>query len=231
MCGRFTLSTPAHELVQQFELQGEVPELRARYNIAPTQQVTTVRVVLHDEQQGRKLHRLRWGLIPSWARDPAIGNRLINARGETVASKPAFRSAFKSRRCLVLADGFFEWQRRGKVKVPHLIRMRDGRPFAFGGLWEQWIDPQGEVVESCTIITTEANALIAEVHHRMPVVLRPADYDLWLDPEVSDVDQLQPLLRPFPADQMETRPVSTLVNSVRNDSPACLDPDEQGELF
>jgi putative SOS response-associated peptidase YedK len=161
---------------------------------------------------------LRWGLIPSWAKDPAMGAKLINARAETVAEKPSFRSAFRHRRCLVVADGFYEWQKQEGKKQPFYFRLQDGQPFAFAGLWESWKDPNGEVVDSCTILTTEANQLMQPIHDRMPVILASQDYDLWLDPTVQS-EQLQNLLQPFPSEAMVSYPVSTKVNKPTNDTP------------
>ena len=231
MCGRFTLSTSPEELARCFQVV-ELPGLSPRYNIAPTQQVATVRAVVQEQGGARELRLLRWGLVPSWAEDLRVGNRMINARSETAAKKPAFRSAFRKRRCLVLADGFFEWRRRGKSREPHFIYMRDRRPFAIAGLWEQWADPEdGEVTESCTLLTTGPNELVEQIHDRMPVILEPGDYDLWLDPQVSDPEQLEPLLRPYPAAEMTSHAVSSRVNSPRNDDPSCLKRMEQTELF
>ena len=221
MCGRFTLSTPAQTLQKLFDLP-DVPELPQRYNIAPSEALATVRVPEGKAQ--RELTFLRWGLIPPWADDPAIGNRMINARAETAATSPAFRGAFRRRRCLVPADGFYEWQRVGRRKQPYYIHMRDGSPFAFAGLWEHWKGPEGQVVESCTLITTEPSDLVRQVHDRMPVILAPRDYDLWLDPEVRDAEQLRALLHAYPAEQMEAFPVSQAVNSPANDDPACIAP-------
>jgi putative SOS response-associated peptidase YedK len=192
-----------------------------RYNIAPTQTVATVRAPSGIDK--REFAFLRWGLVPSWADDPAIGNRLINARSDTAASKPSFRSAFKHRRCLVLADGFYEWQKLGSKKQPHYFRLRDGKPFAFAGLWERW-EKLGPPVESCTILTTEANDVLRPVHERMPVILDPKDYNLWLDPSPQKPEALQALLRPYPAAEMNGYPVSPLVNNPRNDSPRCIEP-------
>lgn len=221
MCGRFTFATAPQALVELFGLD-EVPDLTPRYNIAPSQGAPVVRVVLAGEQQRRELRLLRWGLVPSWAKDPAVGNRMINARSETAASKPAFRAAFKRRRCLVLADGFYEWQARGKGrgKQPHLIRLRHGGPFAFAGLWERWREaPDGEELHTCTLLTCAPNELVAPIHDRMPVILPPEAYAPWLDPELQDVAQLQQLLRPYPAGEMEAFPVSPRVNSPRVDDP------------
>ena len=219
MCGRYTLRKPAREIAEAFDVP-EVPELPARYNIAPTQDMPVVRL---DADLGRRaIGLLHWGLIPSWADDPSIGNKMINARAETVAEKPAFRHAFKAKRCLVLADGFFEWRREGKHKRPYFIRMKDDRPFAFAGLWERW-DKGGGPIESCTLLTGEPNEVVAPIHDRMPVILHKSDYDLWLDPDVNDPKKLQGLLVPYPADEMEAYPVGTLVNSPANDVAECIE--------
>lgn len=220
MCGRYTLRTPVAELAEAFGLP-EVPSLEPRYNIAPTQPVATVLVVTGE----RQLRRMRWGLIPSWARDPSIGQRLINARAETLAQKPAFRAALRQRRCLILADGFYEWARRGRGKQPYYILRRDERPFAFAGLWERWQPPEGgEPIESCTIITTQANELVAAFHERMPVILEEPDIALWLDPAVTDAQRLGPLLRPCPAERMKAYPVGPQVNRPSADTAAVTRP-------
>ncbi len=221
MCGRFSLGTPATTLAAQFNLF-DVPAWAPRYNIAPTQQTPTV--VRAASQLARQFKLHRWGLIPPWAKDPGIGSQLINARAETVAIKPAFRKAFRERRCLILADGFFEWQRRGRHKQPCYIRMRDGRPFAFAGLWEYWEGPEGSAIDSCTILTTTANELVGTLHDRMPVILAPQDYDLWLDPAILEAERLQSLLRAYPSEEMTACPVSTRVNNPANDSPECVEP-------
>ncbi|WP_341525957.1 SOS response-associated peptidase [Nostoc sp. UHCC 0302] len=221
MCGRFTLNQSSEALAELFHVQ-EVTDLAAGYNIAPTQMVATV---LHNsESDKRKFQQLRWGLIPSWAKDPGMGAKLINARSETVAEKPAFRSAFKHRRCLVLADGFYEWQRQQGKKQPFYFRLQDGKPFGFAGLWERWRSPANEEIVSCTILTTAANELLQSIHDRMPVILEPEDYDLWLNPEIQTTETLQPLLRPYPASVMTAYPVSTLVNNSRHNSPECIIP-------
>jgi putative SOS response-associated peptidase YedK len=178
-------------------------------------------VVEQDEK--RKLEMLRWGLIPSWAKDPEIGNRMINARGETVSEKPSFRKAFKVRRCLILADGFYEWQKTDNGKQPYHVRMQDGSPFAFAGLWEFW-NGGGDEMRTCAIITTEANDLMNEIHHRMPVILPPEDYDLWLDLDFDEKEPLTSLLRPCPDEAMEAYPVSRKVNRPANDEPGCIEP-------
>jgi putative SOS response-associated peptidase YedK len=195
-----------------------------RYNIAPTQEVAAVR--LARQRRERQLVALRWGLIPSWAKDPAIGNRMINARAETVAEKPSFRNALKRRRCLVLSDGYYEWQKQGpkEPKQPYYICMADERPFAFAGLWESWTDPSANRLDSCTIITTEANELTKPIHDRMPVILPADGYETWLEDSPQDDDQLQQLLISYPSDQMKAYAVSTLVNSPRNDDPNCVVP-------
>lgn len=221
MCGRFTLKTPTETLAEVFEVP--VPQdLQPSFNIAPSEALVTVRA---DEQKAkRELALLRWGLVPSWSNDPKVGNKMINARSETVATNGAFRSAFRRRRCLVLADGFFEWQRQEKRKQPFYIHMKDDSPFAFAGLWEVWEGKDGTVLETCTILTTEPNDLMSPIHNRMPVILKPADYDLWLDPEMQDAEPLKALLRPYPKSKMEAYPVSQLVNSPSNDTPENLEP-------
>ncbi len=229
MCGRFTLTTSAEALARQFELVEVPAELAPRYNVAPAQEVAAVRVLVQG--QGRKVQLLHWGLVPSWAKDTKIGYRTINARSESVETKPAFRAAYRERRCLVLADGFYEWQQQGRTKQPHLIRRKDGAPFAIAGLWERWDDPEGEPLESCTLLTCEANALVAKIHHRMPVILQPVHYDLWLDPQQQDPAQLEPLLQPHPAEQMEMISVSPRVNSPRHDDPLCMAPYGNLSLF
>ena len=217
MCGRFSLTGSAPTLLSHFNVQESVV-WDGRYNLTPSQEVLTM---VQPAGALRQLRRMRWGLIPSWAKDPTIGNQLINARAETVATKPAFRAAFRERRCLILTDGFYEWEAQGRRKRPWFIRMQDGRPFAFAGLWDRWTDPEGRAVESCTIITTTPNDLIRRFHHRMPVILSPADYDVWLDGEIRDAERLPPLLAPYPPEAMTAYPVSPLVNNPANDSPAC----------
>ena len=219
MCGRFTLSASATDLVQQFELAG-LPACSPRYNIAPTQEVLTV-LKLPDAPD-RQARLLRWGLIPQWAEGPAVGSRMINARAETVATKPAFRRAFRERRCLVLADGFYEWQRQERRKQPFYIRLGNGRPFAFAGLWERWVPGDGQPIDSCTILTTVANDLVRPLHVRMPVLLAPEKYDLWLDPGSRDQERLHSLLHPYPSEEMIAWPVGTRVNNPAHDTPECI---------
>lgn len=223
MCGRFTLRTPASLLVEQFRLES-TPQLPLRFNIAPTQDVLAVRAA----GDLRQPILLRWGLVPYWAKDLSVGSRMINARAETIAEKPAFRSAFRTRRCLVLSDGYIEWRKIGSQKHPYHIRFQDQRPFAFAGLWERWKGGEAPV-ETCTIVTTDANELSREVHDRMPVILDEENYDVWLDSEFADTKHLQSLLRPYPSDDMELAAVSRRVNNVKYDDAECLV--EQRELF
>ena len=219
MCGRFTLRTPTKDIVRAFGL-ADAPDLKPRYNIAPTQQVAAIK--LDPETGTRRLSLLRWGLIPSWADDPSIGNRLINARAETVAIKPTFRSAFKKGRCLIVADGFYEWKKVGKTKQPFFIRLKDDEPFAFAGLLEHW-HRGDQVIDSATIITTEPNELMEGIHNRMPVILWPDDYDLWLEPDFHGEGKLLEMLRPYPAEEMTAYPVSTVVNNPRNETKECIE--------
>lgn len=221
MCGRFTLIAPGEAIAEQFGLP-EPLALAPRYNIAPTQPVAAVRR-LRDSGR-RELALFTWGLIPSWAKDISTGVGMINARAETVAEKPAFRAAYKYRRCLIPTSGFYEWQKTGRQKQPYFIHLLNEDPFAFAGLWEHWQGPDGSEIESCTILTTEANEMMRPLHDRMPVILDLQDYELWLDPSVQNGERLQPLLRPYPAELMAAYPVSTLVNSPHNDDPRCLTP-------
>lgn len=221
MCGRFTLSQTAEAIYQTFHVN-KIPDLEPQYNIAPTQMVAAV---LHNpETKQREFQKLRWGLIPSWAKDLGMGAKLINARAETAAEKPAFRSAFKHRRCLVVADGFYEWQTKEGKKQPFYFHLKEGKPFGFAGLWEQWRSPQGEEITSCTILTTKCNELLEPIHERMPVILQPQDYSLWLDPQVQTPEPLQQLLHPYPSEAMMAYPVTTVVNSPKHNSPDCIKP-------
>ncbi len=227
MCGRFTLRAPASVIAEQFSLF-EVPFLKPRFNIAPTQAAPVVRVSPHETPPQRQLVFLHWGLVPSWASDPAIGNRMINARAETAADKPSFRTAMRRRRCLVVADGFYEWQTVGKRRQPMFIHLRDERPLAFAGLWESWEGADHSALESCTILTTSANDLIRPIHDRMPVIVAPEDYGRWLDPSVQKAEPILPLLRPYPSEPMDAYPVSTRVNSPAQDDPRCVERSEGG---
>jgi putative SOS response-associated peptidase YedK len=218
MCGRYTLRTPIDVLAEGFEIQEYPSSITPNYNVAPTQEVAAV----VEEDEMRKLEMFHWGLIPSWAKDPSIGNKMINARAETVSEKPSFRSAFKKRRCLILADGFYEWQKTDDGKQPYHIKMQDDSPFAFAGLWEIWKDD--EEIRSCTIITTAANDLMSEIHHRMPVILPPDDYDMWLDPDFDEKEPLTSLLKPYSSDKMEAYIVSRRVNKPSNNEPSVVEP-------
>jgi putative SOS response-associated peptidase YedK len=219
MCGRYTLTTPAERLAEEFGFKDSSVELSQSYNVAPTQGVAAVL----EEGGGRYLEVLRWGLIPPWADDPQIGSRMINARSETAPEKPSFRRAFRERRCLIPADGFYEWQRTNGAKQPFYIHMEDGRPFAFAGLWESWGRGGEGEIRTCTILTTGANAVVGEIHERMPVIVAPDAYDVWLDP-ASERDELTGLLAPYPEDEMEAYPVSRFVNSPSNNDSRCVEP-------
>jgi len=222
MCGRFTLASSLTTVAQRFGVPIPTAESAVwtpHYNIAPTQTV----IVVNDDGT-RHLTQMRWGLIPSWAKDPAIGNRMINARAETVATKPAFRVALRKRRCLIPADGFYEWQPVGRRKQPVYITLKSREPFSFAGLWEAWTSPDGETIKTCTIITTEANDLLKPIHDRMPVILTREAEGVWLDPMIQDPARLLPLLVPYPAEEMEAYPVSTTVNNPAHDGPECVSP-------
>ena len=218
MCGRYSLIADIGELQERFGFDG--PELThvPRYNIAPTQMALTV-----TNGNGRRSSYMRWGQIPSWAKSASVGSRMINARAETVAERPSFRTAFQRRRRLVLADGFYEWQRKGSRKMPMRITMASGEPFAFAGLWDAWRDPKGEVVRSCAIITTSANELLGPIHDRMPVILPRELESLWLDHDIQD-STLAGILTPHPADEMAVYEVSSMVNSPANDGPEMVVP-------
>lgn len=227
MCGRYTLTVDASVLADLFAIE-PLTEIEPRYNIAPTQQMPIVRA---GRRGDREWSSMRWGLIPSWAKDQKIGSRLINARAETAADKPSFRSAFKHRRCLVPTDGFYEWVKIPGGKQPHHIRFTDRRPFAFAGLWESWSPDDGQTIESYTILTTTPNELIGSLHNRMPVILPTERFEEWLGGGALTPDAAEALLVAHPATGMEAVPVSTMVNNVRNEDPRCLDPiGDQGAL-
>ena len=222
MCARYKLTTPTGVIIKDFGIRKGRPNLRARYNIAPSQMAPVVRI----GQEGRELSLLRWGLVPSWSKDSRFAASTINARAETVADKPAFRDAFKARRCLVIADGFYEWRTEaGGVKQPILFSRKDAKLMAFAGLWERW-EKGTEVVESFTIIVTAANELISAVHDRMPVIIAPGYFDAWLDTDSHTTANVMPLLRPYPADHMNAVPVSRKLNSVKNEGPELMVEDE-----
>jgi putative SOS response-associated peptidase YedK len=233
MCGRYTLKSRAEIIAKTFGVPVP-PTLPERFNIAPSQQVLAIREQPAGHQ--RELVALQWGLVPFWADDPEIGIRTINARSETASSKPAFRASFRSRRCLIVADGFYEWQARDGKKQPYYIRLKSGRPFGMAGLWDRW-DKSGEPLETCTILTCDANEPMLAIHDRMPVVIPPESFAGWLDPAANETGRLSRLLRPFHPDEMTAYPVSTLVNNVRNDSAGCIEPveipasEKQARLF
>ena len=218
MCGRYSLIADLGELAKRYEFDDDGLALKPAYNVAPTQDVLTV--VGGETRRGGFM---RWGLIPWWAKNASIGSRMINARAETVSEKPAFRDALRRRRCLVLADGFYEWQRTGSVRKPMRVVMRSREPFAFAGLWSVWRDPDGNRIPSCAIITTTANDLLRPVHDRMPVVLPRELEDLWLDRSIDDPGALGSVLTPYLDDAMEAYEVSTLVNSAANDGPEVIE--------
>jgi putative SOS response-associated peptidase YedK len=220
MCGRFTRKENLQHLAELLGLKS-IPSLVPRYNIAPSQLVACVRTNL--DTLDREWVELKWGLVPPWAKDASMGNKLINARGETVAEKPSFRKAFTQQRCLVLADGFYEWKREGKSKQPYYIRFKDHRPFAFAGIWERW-ERQDPAIESCSLITIGPNAVMEPIHHRMPVILATTQYAEWLDASLQETERLNTLLRPFPPAEMEGYPVSLMVNNPSNDQPECVMP-------
>jgi putative SOS response-associated peptidase YedK len=223
MCGRFTSSLPPEQVARLFRTTNPVPNAPARYNAAPTQDMLVVR--FNPETHQRSLDSLRWGLVPHWAKDLSIGSGLINARAESIAEKPAFRDAFRRRRCLVPADGFFEWHKDTKPKQPFLARLQGGAPFGFAGLWENWHDPaSGAWIRTFTIITTDANERLAPIHNRMPVIIAPENYARWLGEEAAEAEELHAMLKPFPSDRMEAYPVGRAVNDVRNDDASLLEP-------
>ena len=220
MCGRYTRTDKFAQIAHDLTLTTP-PHWTPRYNIAPSQLVACIRK--NPDTQQLECCDLKWGLVPSWAKDPSIGHKLINARGETVAEKPSFRHAFKQQRCLVLADGYYEWKREGKTKQPYYIHLKDHRPFAFAGLWERW-EKAEPAIESCSLMTIHANSLMEPIHHRMPVILPESTYPTWLDPNTNDATAPRSLLQPYEAEGMEAYPVSLMVNNPRNDHPQCLHP-------
>ena len=220
MCGRFSLTRGDRDIEEEFGVR--LPkDFRPRYNIAPTQEVLAV----IEDEQGRRLERFRWGLVPAWAPDPKMGNKLINARAETLFAKPSFRDAARQRRCLILADGFYEWQKLpdGR-KIPFYIKLKSQKPFGMAGLWEIWEGPDGSVLKTCTIVTTDANELLKPIHNRMPVIVPHKLRDLWLDSHVRRAVELAPVLKPYPADELECYPVSRLINREDYDGPECIAP-------
>ena len=224
MCGRITLSTDKDDLQSRWgfiDPIGVLDLIKPRYNIAPSQNSPTLMV----KEDRRVLVMMRWGLVPFWAKEPSIGYKMINAKSETLSEKPSFRKPFKEKRCLVLADGFYEWEKTDKKnKVPYRFVLKNRQPFAFAGLWDVWKTPEGDTLLSFTIITTRANELMERIHDRMPVILNEKDEAKWLDPEFKDTDKLSSLLQPYPSEQMVAYKVSTIVNSPKNDTPSCIEP-------
>ncbi len=222
MCGRFTLFAPAERIIRRFGLTTFPETYVKRYNIAPSQLVLAV---IHDGK-GNRAGFLRWGLIPAWANDEKIGYKLINARAETLGEKRSFQEAAQKRRCLIIADGFYEWKREGGRKQPVRVQLKSGELFAMAGLWERWQSPNGEVLSTCAIVTTEANELLRPIHPRMPVILSAEHETQWLDRNVRDLACLQSFLKPYPADELMVFPVSERVNAAVNDAPDLIEPVE-----
>jgi putative SOS response-associated peptidase YedK len=221
MCGRFVQASPSRAYAELFGLADTELDLPPRYNVAPSQAVLAART---EPNRKTRLVPLRWGLVPGWSKGPDARYSMINARAETVHEKPAYRAAFKYRRCLIPSEGFYEWRSEGGRKQPWFIHRRDHLPFAMAGLWEHWQDPGGNELESCTILVTEANALIAPIHDRMPVILDPSDWAAWLDPLNQNPSALRPLLRSCPADEMEVYAVSSQVNRPGNEGASLIEP-------
>lgn len=211
MCGRYTLTIDIKTIAEKFGVPASL-DTSPRYNIAPTQEVVTIM-----RNGTSHLALLRWGLIPSWAKDESIGSRMINARAESLAEKPSFKGLLRSKRCLVIADGFYEWKQENGFKTPMYITLKNGEPFAFAGLWDQWKSPDGQQVRSCTIITTEPNDVLEPIHNRMPAILLPDAYEGWLDPDMRDEQALSHWLAPYPAEEMTARAVSRLVNDPKRE--------------
>jgi putative SOS response-associated peptidase YedK len=220
MCGRFVLENTPEQLMKVYRLSSP-PDLYPHYNIAPNQQVAVVR---QHNGGDRELAFLQWGLIPSWAKDPTASYKMINARSETAHEKPSFKQAFRARRCIIPASGFYEWEKVGKEKIPHYIHLRDGKVMSLAGLWERWKSAEGQELETCTVLTTAANSLIRQLHDRMPVILHNEEFDLWLNREIDDVNRLTELFHPYPSSQLEEYVVTKDVNSPTNDHPGCIVP-------
>ena len=228
MCGRYKLSQRKQVVEEYFDCVSDEPDWSPRYNIAPTQPIPVIRQ--NPKETVRELSLLRWGLIPSWAKAPSVAAKMINARSETAATKPAFRDALKFRRCLIPADGFYEWARTGKAKQPYCFEVNDGQLFVFAGIWDRWRDAGGSMVETCSILTTTPNAVTSPVHDRMPVILDPDSYNRWLAPGARDVAAVSDLLKPCDARRMRCYPVSTRINHVANDDEECSQPAQVAEF-
>jgi putative SOS response-associated peptidase YedK len=220
MCGRFALFAYMRQLMEEFGIdEHDADELASRYNVAPSQHILAV----VNDGEGNRFETFRWGLVPHWAKG-SKPRYMINARAETVAEKPTFKGALRHRRCLIVADGFYEWKKSGKVKVPMFVKDVSGRPWGFAGIYEYWNSPEGDEIATCAIITTEANQVMSKIHHRMPAIIPREDRETWLDPSVEDPEVLVPLLRPYDSDRMEAFPVSDEVNTPRNDHPDLIRP-------
>ena len=228
MCGRYRLSRRKQIVEEYFDSVSGEEDWAPRYNVAPTQSVPVIRQ--NPKEPIRELSLMRWGLIPSWSKDSSGAARMINARVETAATKPAFRDAMKSRRCLIPADGFYEWVRTAKAKQPYCFEVNEGQLFAFAGIWDRWKDTSGKLVETCSILTTTPNAVTSPVHDRMPVILDPDVFDLWLDPGMRDLSAASELLKPCDAQQMRCYPISTRINHVANDDEECSAPVELAQI-
>jgi putative SOS response-associated peptidase YedK len=220
MCGRFAQITPINDLIEEYEIDRNLSDLGPRYNIAPGQEISAIII-----DEGKKIVKFKWGLIPSWAKDPSIGHKLINARAETIREKPSFRNSFKRRRCLILADGFYEWKTEGREKIPVYVKLKSGAPFTLAGMYDFWKSPEGQTIGTCTIITTEANEMFSAIHNRMPVIIKKNDHKVWLD-LAQDDQMLLPFLGPIDQNEIEFYEVSKLVNSPKNDSPDCIVPEK-----
>lgn len=221
MCGRFALKTTAQAIKEMFLVEQGL-QYDPSFNIAPSQPVVTIRY--SPKTKSRAMSLMKWGLIPTWSKDPSIGQKMINARSETVDQKPSFKGPFKYKRCLIPADGFYEWKRLDGAKQPYFIKRVDDKPMAFAGLWDYWGGADGSELETCTIITTEANEIMQPIHERMPVILKESEFDVWLDPRIQEPILLKQYLKPFPSEELETYPVSTFVNKPANNSKECLKP-------
>lgn len=227
MCGRYRLSRRKQIIEEHFDCISRTEDWTPRYNIAPTQPVPVIRQ--HPKEPIRELSLVRWGLVPSWVKDASVAARMINARSETASTKPAFSEALKSRRCLVPADGFYEWKRMGKVKQPYCFEINDGELFAFAGIWDRWKEASGGLLETCSILTTIPNSVASSVHDRMPVIINRDSYDYWLDPGMNNVAAVADLLRPYDARLMRCYPVSSRINSTVNDDEECSRPTAASE--
>jgi putative SOS response-associated peptidase YedK len=220
MCGRFVLENTPEQIMKVYRLSS-LPDLSPRYNVAPGQQIAVVR---QHNGGDRELAFLQWGLVPPWAKDPAIGYKMINARSETVQEKPSFKQALQARRCIIPVSGFYEWEKSGRDRIPHYIHLRGGDVMSLAGLWERWKSPEGVELQTCTILTTSANSLIKKLHDRMPVILHREEFGLWLNKDIDDVKQLAELFHPYPSDQLAEYVVAKEVNSPGNDSPRLIAP-------